>query len=150
MSDNFNAEQRMLNLEFNLPGRSIPEIKRTLLSFVQLVICLGVFCTVHTSSYSMLYAGDRSMDSTKTEAQQTETVLVRFKQDVTVEGAEKTAHSLGLEVVEAYPPMAVTRGRVLLVVRSQDLAADDMIKLLQEQFEVDYAEIHVIRSIRSK
>ena len=90
------------------------------------------------------------MDPTVPEAQEKQAVLVRFKQEVTVDEAEKMAHNLGLEVVKAYPPMAVTQGRVLLLVQSQELTAQEVIALMQEQPNVLDAEINITRSIQDK
>ena len=90
------------------------------------------------------------MDPTVPEAQEKQAVLVRFKQEVTVEEAERLAQDLDLQIVKAYPPMAVTQGRVLLLVESQELTAQEIIVLLLKQPEVLDAEIDIKRETKIK
>lgn len=120
------------------------------INLIRLMICLGAFYITLIAPGNILYAGGRTMDPTVPEAQEKQAVLVRFKQEVTVDEAEKMAHNLGLEVVKAYPPMAVTQGRVLLLVQSQELTAQEVIALMQEQPNVLDAEINITRSIQDK
>lgn len=120
------------------------------INLIRLMICLGAFYITLIAPGNILYAGGRTMDPTVPEAQEKQAVLVRFKQEVTVEEAERLAQDLDLQIVKAYPPMAVTQGRVLLLVESQELTAQEIIVLLLKQPEVLDAEIDIKRETKIK
>ncbi len=117
---------------------------------ILLLALLGAVCIAFMNMGNILHAGDMAVKPDEPGASEKQEILVRFKSHITVQEAEKMACNLGLEVIKAYPPMTVTQGRVLLLVKSRDLTGEEVIDLLRDQSEVDHAEIEVIRSIETE
>ena len=90
------------------------------------------------------------MDSNEPGVSEPVEVLVRFKSGVTLIEAENIVRNLDLLVIKSYPPMAVTQGRVLLLVRSNALSAREVIALMQDQPQVLDVELNVTRGIQKK